>query len=314
MKKIKSENKSLDDFFKSTKISTNDDKKKPDSKNKLNEFTGSEWATHSGSVVKYDGLRPKKHKIHGAAFPHALAEEHIKMYTKKGDTVLDPFVGVGTTLDVCARIGRNGIGFEINKNFVEIASKDLSQLKPASINENTVSFQKVINDNALNMLSYLEKDSIDFILTSPPYSNLLKNVMDKFAAKCEFKNGKPNRGRENAKPYSDNPDDFGNLDHQEFLKKIEKIFEYTFIVAKPDSYAAWIVKDFRDMKNGLPYINFHNQIIEAAIKNGWILWDIRIYDQSRFRPLVVLGYPSRNYYMNIGHSYILVFKKPGKRK
>jgi hypothetical protein len=69
------------------------------------------------------------------------------------------------------------------------------------------------------------------------------------------------------------------------------------------------VKDYRDLKSGVPYVNFHSDVIRAAETAGFTLWDIRIYDQTRYRPLVVLGYPSRNYYLNIGHSYVLIFKK-----
>lgn len=287
-------------------------RKKHKVKNILNEFDGKEWARHSASLTSYNGVRPEKQRIHGAAFPHSLAEEHIEMYTKKGETVLDPFLGVGTILDVCKKINRRGIGFEINKKFIELAKNDLNQTNLESKKDNYK--QRIIEDSSLNMIEYLKEESIDFIITSPPYSNLLNKVMKKFAAKCEFKNGKPNRGIINAKPYSDSKDDLGNLDHKSFLEKIEKIFELTYKVIKPNSYAVWVVKDFRDFKNKVPYVNFHNQIIDSAIKKGWILWDIRIYDQTRFRPLVVLGYPSRNYYLNIGHSYILVFKKPGERK
>jgi DNA modification methylase len=284
------------------------DMKKRKVENKLNDFSGSEWATHSGSIVSYNGIRPLKQRIHGAAFPHSLAEDHIKMYTKKGDTILDPFMGVGTSLDAAAKLGRNGVGFEINKQFIKLAKKDLDQ------HHLNINSQKIIPDNIMNLLNHIKQESIDFIITSPPYCNLLNNIMKKFAAKCEFKNGKKNRGIVNAKPYSSLKEDLGNLNHKDFIEQIDKVFEYTYKVIKPDSYAVWVVKDFRDIKNKIPYINFHNDIINSAVKKGWILWDIRIYDQSKFRPLVVLGYPSRNYYLNIGHSYILIFKKPGKRE
>jgi hypothetical protein len=78
---------------------------------------------------------------------------------------------------------------------------------------------------------------------------------------------------------------------------------------KPDHYAAWVVKDFRDLKGSIPYVNFHGDVIRIATEAGWTPWDIRIFDQTKFRPLVILGIPSRNFYLNIGHSYILIFKK-----
>ena len=106
----------------------------------------------------------------------------------------------------------------------------------------------------------------------------------------------------------------GNLSYKEFFEVIDKVFEDIYYVLKDDCYAVWVVKDYRDFNHGKPYVNFHSDIIRSAEKAGFILWDIRIYDQTDFRPLVVLGYPSRNFYLNIGHSYILIFKKHTSNK
>lgn len=119
---------------------------------------------------------------------------------------------------------------------------------------------------------------------------------------------------ENARPYSSDPKDIGNLSYQECLNTLEKVLKDTFDVIKPESYAAWVVKDYRDLKKGIPYVNFHCDLITRAEKAGWVLWDIRIFDQTKFRPLIVLGIPSRNFYLNIGHSFILVFKKTDKTR
>ena len=71
-----------------------------------------------------------------------------------------------------------------------------------------------------------------------------------------------------------------------------------------------MVKDFRALKEGIPYVNVHSDVIAQAQQAGFELWDIRIYNQTRFRPLVCLGFPSKNFYLNIGHSYLLVFRTP----
>jgi len=57
---------------------------------------------------------------HPSSFPDELPRRLIKLYTFIGDTVLDPFLGSGTTLKVCRELGRNGIGFEINSQFEDI--------------------------------------------------------------------------------------------------------------------------------------------------------------------------------------------------
>jgi hypothetical protein len=81
-------------------------------------------------------------------------------------------------------------------------------------------------------------------------------------------------------------------------------------VAKPGSYNVWVVRDFRDIQNHIPYVNLHSKIIELAIETGWVLIDVNIWDQTNQRKLVKLGGPKqRRFYFNIGHSYILVFRK-----
>jgi len=276
-------------------------KKKDKRKNQLNDLTGKEWAQNSKSVMKYPDTRTEKQKEHGASFPQSLAEHHIRTYTKKGDTVLDPFMGVGTTLDACSNLSRNGIGFEIIDYFVELAQKDLARIKDNSTT------QKIIQDDFRNVRKYLKRESIDFVITSPPYANLLNGVKKNFGYKWQEHSKLPKI--KNPKPYSDDDRDLGNLPYDVFLDEIEHVFTDLYYVLRKDTYNVWVVKDYRDFNHGRPYVNFHSDIIACAEKASFVLWDIRIYDQTDFRPLVVLGYPSRNYYLNIGHSYILIFKK-----
>ncbi len=68
-------------------------------------------------------------KDHSAAFPEALPEWFIKLFTKENDVVLDPFVGRGTTVVVAERMNRNSIGMEILSEYCEIAKKNLPRQK-----------------------------------------------------------------------------------------------------------------------------------------------------------------------------------------
>jgi DNA modification methylase len=271
----------------------------------LNELSGSEWAKFSKSVEQYPDTRSKKQKLHGASFPMSLAKQQIEIYTKKGELVFDPFLGVGTTIDAALELGRKAIGIELNPKFAQLAQEDIDN----SIFRDNAS---VIVDDTNNMLNYLSEESVDFILTSPPYADLLRNVKGAFAYKWrEHSDVDP---VENPQPYSDLPNDIGNMTYEESLSALQEVFRKCYIVQKNESYAVWVVKDFRNVKKNIPYINFHGDVIRLAEESGYFLWDIRIYDQTQFRPLVCLGYPSRNYYLNIGHSYILVFKKTTKAK
>ncbi|MDR2126879.1 MAG: site-specific DNA-methyltransferase [Prevotellaceae bacterium] len=66
-------------------------------------------------------------KNHSAAFPDALPEWFIKLFTKENDTVLDPFAGSGTTLKVAQRMSRNSIGIEIMPEYIELIKSNLAQ-------------------------------------------------------------------------------------------------------------------------------------------------------------------------------------------
>ncbi len=66
-------------------------------------------------------------EAHFAVFPEKLPEMCIKAGTKKGDTVLDPFFGSGTTGWVAQRLGRKWIGIELNEEYIKIAEKRFAQ-------------------------------------------------------------------------------------------------------------------------------------------------------------------------------------------
>ena len=69
-------------------------------------------------------------KKHSAAFPEGLPEWFIKLFTKEGDTVLDPFMGSGTTNAVAQRMRRNSIGIEIVQEYYDMVK---TELKPVEL-------------------------------------------------------------------------------------------------------------------------------------------------------------------------------------
>lgn len=66
---------------------------------------------------------------HPAMFPEALPEALIKLYTYEGETVLDPFLGSGTTIKAASNLRRNGIGYEINKAYLDIIKAKINHQK-----------------------------------------------------------------------------------------------------------------------------------------------------------------------------------------
>ncbi|MCZ7356022.1 MAG: site-specific DNA-methyltransferase [Candidatus Methanoperedens sp.] len=68
-------------------------------------------------------------KNHSAVFPEALPEWFIKLFTKEDDTVLDPFMGSGTTIVVAQRMRRNSIGIDILPEYFEIVKNKISPVQ-----------------------------------------------------------------------------------------------------------------------------------------------------------------------------------------
>ena len=64
---------------------------------------------------------------HPAQFPVALAKDHVITWSNEGDTVLDPFMGSGSTAVACIKTNRNFIGFEVNENYFELAKKRIEK-------------------------------------------------------------------------------------------------------------------------------------------------------------------------------------------
>jgi site-specific DNA-methyltransferase (adenine-specific) len=70
-------------------------------------------------------------RSHAAAFPDALPEWFIRLFTKPGDTVLDPFSGSGTSMRVARDLGRNGLGIELLDEYCELTAKELGLVSGA---------------------------------------------------------------------------------------------------------------------------------------------------------------------------------------
>ncbi len=79
-----------------------------------------------GNIIRIPAYRPpnvKEMGYHVAAYPEELVSLMLEAFTSPGHTVLDPFLGSGTTLKVANGMGRKGIGFELNKDFKNLISK-----------------------------------------------------------------------------------------------------------------------------------------------------------------------------------------------
>ena len=85
-------------------------------------LTKEEWKEYFSGHWHFGGAKQIGHE---AMFPDELPRRLIKMFTFIGDTVLDPFLGSGTTVKVALELQRNAVGYEINKDFLEIIKEKM---------------------------------------------------------------------------------------------------------------------------------------------------------------------------------------------
>jgi len=112
------------------------DQWKKTSGSRKSDITKEEFLKWTNGVWSFMG-ESKKRIGHPAPFPIELPRRCVKLFSFRGDTVLDPFLGSGSTLLACVQTGRKGIGVEIDGKYCELAKRrlktegNISQLKPA---------------------------------------------------------------------------------------------------------------------------------------------------------------------------------------
>src|SRR5512136_1276690 len=90
--------------------------------NKLNDLDSKTWLKFQKSwFIHNPPPRKKGVLVHPAKFPETMAQEFIEFFTKRGETVLDPMAGTGSTLIASLRAGRNSCGIELNPKYADIA-------------------------------------------------------------------------------------------------------------------------------------------------------------------------------------------------
>lgn len=270
-----------------------------DSRNRLNELTATEWLPETVSVWVQKGLGASHpdaqiERQHPAPFSFTDVARLIRFFTKRNAVVLDPFVGVGSTLKACALQGRLGIGIELNSKYVELARERLKRELPHNIGSKHN--QRIIQGDTREVLPKLLENSIDFVVTSPPYSNIL-HKQDHKARQERIANGLDTK-------YSDDPCDLGNIhDYNVFLSEVTRVLGGCGRVLKPKKYMAVIVSDYR---HGSKYVMFHADLTRYLEPHNFYLRGITVLYQ-RHKRVFPYGYPF-SYVPNIHHQLILIMQ------
>jgi DNA modification methylase len=127
-------------------------------------LTEEEWSQYFVGHWNFPGEKQDKHL---AMFPEELPRRLIRMFSFLGDTVLDPFLGSGTTSLAARNLDRNSIGYEINEDYLEIIRERLGTRQKDIFKEALVEIIKKIKEyqksQALSSLSPEQRSAIDDI-------------------------------------------------------------------------------------------------------------------------------------------------------
>lgn len=274
----------------------------------FNGLTAKEWTQLSRNVWRdLSSAREEYHKEHGATFSEKLGKRLVKIYSGEGDLVLDPFVGTGTTVIAAKKLDRAGVGIELSEEFVETAREQLNQSSLSEFTEGSSLTHEIVHDDCRNVREHVDDESVQAVITSPPYADLIhKATADREGRDYSIIEEENNSQIE---AYTDSDDDFGNLDYGTFLDEIEALLADLYEVTKPGGYGVWIVKDFRDTENDVPYVPLHSDLARRGERVGFDFHDLIVWDQNQHRRLVLNGYPS-TFYTNQNSSFLVVFRKP----
>ena len=268
--------------------------------NRLNDLTAKEWIPETVSVWIQRGLgKGHEHaqieRQHPAPFSFQDIARLIRFFTKVGETVLDPFVGVGSTLKAAAVEGRKGIGIELSKKYAQLARV---RLKTELNGDSSVCReQKVIRGDARSVIPTLPAKSVKLVVTSPPYWNIL-HKQDHKARQERVANGLDTQ-------YSTDAADLGNIDtYPAFLAAVTDTLALTRTCLVDGGHLCIVVGDFRQKAN---YFMFHADIARDMEARGFTLKGITVLYQ-RHKRVFPYGFPY-SYVPNLHHQYIVILAK-----
>lgn len=259
-------------------------------KNKeLSKVTKEEWREFTKSVWHIANVSDPKHP---AVFPEEIPFRLIKLFSFYGETVLDPFAGIGTTAKVANRLGRNAICIDQNTDYVK-AIRDIPSATEAEIMAEPADSRN---------LPFIPSDSISLIITSPPYWN-----------KANYGTGETN---------------LGNIERYDvFLKEIETVFRECYRVLSAGRKICIITANVNQFtEHGLLTFPLAADFTNVLRRIGFMMVKEVIWDKDgtggkwgsygHQRPIFgSYPYPP-NFLFKTVHEYVLIFAKPngGKAK
>lgn len=263
---------------------------------KYNDLDMSKWKEYSDIytdtlwlIDKRDASGAHKFKYHGNFIPQ-IPYQLLTRFTKKGDWVLDPFLGSGTTLIESQRLERNAIGIELQKNVAEAAENRIKSECSNSVES------IVINGNSKNfnigaLLKQKKIQSVQFVLFHPPYWDIIK--------------------------FSEDIEDLSNSSSLEnFISDFGQVIDNSVEVLENGRYCGLVIGD-KYSNSEIKPLGFI--CMNMFLERGFILKAIIVknigHTEGKSNRNAIWRYRAMiaDYYI-FKHEYIMVFKKNRKKE
>lgn len=264
-------------------------------------LTAKEWLKNQLGVWEfyYEKRDIRDKSVHPATFPIALPRRVIEQFTHRGELVLDPFVGSGSTLIAARDSERNAVGFDLSSDYIALCRNRLDESEDLLVNTD----QLAIQEDARNIYRYFSEESISLIVTSPPYANLLNRK----------RRNKSRRDRKNhqlgkVEQYSQDSRDLGTMSLNTYTESMGDIFESLLPLLRPKAHC---VINVPDMWWENERITIHVSLIEELRNRGYELRNIIIWDRRNVvNRIGIFGWPSNYITMGVTFEYLLDFWRP----
>ena len=264
----------------------------------LNDLSGREWVRLTKSWFVCDGrpgdITPDIEQ-HPASFPPEVPARLIRLFTRPGGLVLDPFVGCGSTLVACHETGRRGIGLDISERYSQAARRRVQALAGPEPEPSVQVIQADARD-----LPTLGLPPVDFCVTSPPYWNMLRTSRGHATS-----NHKRRLARGLDTHYSDDPNDLGNVAaYDDYLAALLGVFVSIEAVLRPGAHLAIVCQNIRPPDGVMVPLawDLARELGRLYHLRQELIW---CQDQKR---LGCWGFPT-TYVSNVHHHYCLVLQK-----
>lgn len=264
--------------------------------------TAKEWVKGMVTIQRfyYEKRDVRDKDVHPAVFPVSLPSHFMKLLTHKGELILDPFVGIGTTLLAAQDLDRNAVGFDLKSKYIEMAKKRLQQSRLVHNSK-----QIAVAEDAHNIPMYLEKETVSLCITSPPYANMLAHER---LNKSIRGNLRQNKHYLKVQQYSDNPNDLGTMNHDQYAEALEEIYSGILPLMRPKAHCIINVNDVWENNKRIPT---HVYVIEALTRAGFEFRNTFIWDKRDLVNQVgIFGWPNNFISLGATMEFILDFWRP----